>query len=455
MLFNSGIFLFWFLPITLALYYAVQPRWRLLLLLGASYTFYGWWNPFFCGLMFVSTCVDYIAGREIYKADQEGRKRFFLTLSILANLSLLGFFKYYGMLSSTLDALAGSELLPLWQIVLPIGISFYTFQSMSYSIDIYRGAARPTRGFIDFASYVALFPQLIAGPIVRYSELDEQLRQRDHTFGKAAEGASRFIIGLAKKVLIADALATVAGPAFASATTLDGSQAWLGILAYSFQIYFDFSGYSDMAIGLGLFFGFRFPENFKMPYHARSISEFWRRWHMTLSSWLRDYLYIPLGGNKKGNRRTLANLTIVMLLGGLWHGAAWTFVAWGLLHGILLVIERLTATWRAILPLFFQRALTFLLVTFGWVFFRAESFSDAFHYFDALFSIPSLSVLFENRIALFIVAAGALITLFEPRFPRSPELFTIRRAFIFAALFVVCVVVIFGNAASPFIYFQF
>jgi alginate O-acetyltransferase complex protein AlgI len=306
---------------------------------------------------------------------------------VVSNLSLLGFFKYFNFAASSFDALVAAIGLPALsldtalRVTLPLGISFYTFQSMSYTIDVYRGHAAPIRSFIDFACYVSMFPQLVAGPIIRFTEVADQLRTRTHTATKFARGVSFFCVGLAKKVLLANPTGKIADLAF-DAGSLHPLDAWYGVIAYAFQIYFDFSGYSDMAIGLGLMFGFVFPKNFDAPYRAQSITEFWHRWHISLSTWLRDYLYLPLGGNRKGPGRTYVNLFLVMLLGGLWHGAAWNFVIWGGLHGALLSFERLcgkTAVYsRLTAPL--RVGVTFVIVLVTWVFFRTPDLPSAFRY---------------------------------------------------------------------------
>ena len=326
-----------------------------------SYLFYGWANPAFMGLMLFSTVVDYACGLALAgvrpwdpppagplpaPGPRSRGQKAAVAVSVVTNLALLGFFKYFNFAVDSADALlaaAGLGDLGLGtalRITLPLGISFYTFQSMSYSIDVYRGRATALTRFIDFACYVSLFPQLVAGPIIRFSEIADQLRERSHTVEKFARGVAFFCLGLAKKVLLADPCGRVADAAF-GAGSLGAADAWYGVLAYAFQIYFDFSGYSDMAIGLGLMLGFVFPKNFDSPYKAASITDFWRRWHISLSTWLRDYLYIPLGGNRLGAGRTYVNLGVVMVLGGLWHGAAWTFVLWGALHGGWLALERL------------------------------------------------------------------------------------------------------------------
>ena len=359
MVFSSHLFLFYFLPLALLLYFAAPPRGRSLVLTALSYAFYGWTNPLFCTLLLFSTAVDYICGRALVGwrvasgrgelpvldpgAPRTGAQRALVGLSIAVNLGLLGFFKYFNFGVDSANAALAALGLPgfdaVLRVTLPLGISFYTFQSMSYTIDVYRGLAAPQRRIVDFACYVALFPQLVAGPIIRYHELADQLRARTHTWEKIARGLALFLLGLGKKICLANPCGKMADTAFAAAD-LHALDAWIGVIAYAFQIYFDFSGYSDMAIGLGLLFGFTFPKNFDSPYRAASITDFWRRWHISLSAWLRDYLYVPLGGNRRGPRRTYVNLLLVMLLGGLWHGAAWTFVAWGAMHGALLAFER-------------------------------------------------------------------------------------------------------------------
>ena len=407
MVFSSHVFVFYFLPLVLAVYYVCPRRWRQLLIALVSYVFYGWANPWFVFLMLFSTVVDFAAGKLIcgqwalpwFRGDEpagEGlpsarQRKLALVVSICTNLALLGTFKYLPFAQRNLNVileLFGSTGLSVYEIVLPVGISFYTFQSMSYSIDLYRGEARPARDLLDFACYVALFPQLVAGPIVRYRDLAEQLRERSHTLEKFTRGIVFLAFGLAKKILLANPMGDVADAAFA-AGDLAWFDAWFGVLGYAFQIYFDFSGYSDMAIGLGLMLGFEFRRNFNLPYLAESITDFWRRWHISLSTWLRDYLYIPLGGNRLGAGRTYVNLAVVMLLGGLWHGAEWTFVIWGAVHGVLLALER----WNGKAPVYnglpkLLRVLgTMALVLATWVFFRAESLPQALAYLGHMFGL--------------------------------------------------------------------
>jgi alginate O-acetyltransferase complex protein AlgI len=450
MLFNDTIFLLWFLPVVLLLY-GCFPAKRTPILLAANYVFYGWWNVWFCLLMLTSTTVDYVAGKYIFQSQKDARRKMLLLCSLCINLSLLGFFKYFGLLSETINALASAAWLPSWNIVLPVGISFYTFQSMSYSIDMYRKKIEPANTFFDFACYVSLFPQLVAGPIIRYKELADQLVTRSHTYEKFAIGLQRFIIGLAKKILIADTCSIIANDAFAMSSP--GTYlAWLGILAYTFQIYYDFSGYSDMAIGLGLLFGFTFPENFRTPYLSKSIGEFWRRWHITLGNWFRDYVYIPLGGSKVGVTRMLLNLLITMFLAGLWHGASWTFVLWGLYFGVLLVGERLTVTVRKAVPELLQICSTFFLVVMGWVLFRSETFGQAVSYYQSLFTWTDGSV---QLFGVITIALVGVITLVEPRYTPQLQKVSLQSAIACCILFIVCLVLIAGNQVSPFLYFQF
>jgi len=401
--FSSYLFVFYFLPWALGTYYVLPRRVRHLALTLLSYVFYGWANPAFVVLMFASTVIDYVAGIVQvggWRAFEGGvapalpkgvprtrRQKIALLVSIGSNLSLLGFFKYFHFAVENFNGLVRLVGFPEWgwetafRVTLPLGISFYTFQSMSYSIDVYRGDARALRNFVDFACFVSMFPQLVAGPIIRFSEVSEQLRARRHTWEEFARGVSFFALGMAKKVLLANPCGKVADTVFDAGSALP-LEAWYGALAYAFQIYFDFSGYSDMAIGLGLMLGFTFPKNFDAPYRSESITEFWRRWHISLSSWLRDYLYIPLGGNRKGTRRTYGNLALTMLLGGLWHGAAWNFVVWGAFHGALLALERMRGktSLYSRLPRGVRVGLTFLLVLVSWVFFRSSDLSGAVAY---------------------------------------------------------------------------
>lgn len=401
-------------------YYASPKRARALVLTAESYVFYGWWNPWFTLLMLFTTTLDYICGAWIVRegASQLERK-IALTISVVSSLSLLGFFKYALFFSESLGTVSSWMGWPtmeppafLSSIVLPVGISFYTFQSMSYAIDLYRGDARRARSFIDFACYVSMYPQLVAGPIVRYSDVAEQLRQRAHTLENFVAGFTRFNYGFAKKILLANPAGSIADAVF-EAGSLDAPLAWAGVLGYAFQIYFDFSAYSDMALGLGRMMGFRFPENFNSPYQSKSLAEFWRRWHISLSTFLRDYLYIPLGGNRKGAGRTYTNLLFVMLVGGLWHGAQWTFVAWGGLHGLVLAAERWSKAHLAprglTLPRPLAWAVTMTVVLAGWVLFRAPDFGSAMDIFRALVGGGEKGVATEVLTATVLTSRGLTI----------------------------------------------
>jgi alginate O-acetyltransferase complex protein AlgI len=404
MLFNSHVFIFAFLPAVLAGFFIAaslggrQPA--IILLVAASLFFYGWWNPVYLLLLGLSVLVNYGLGLAIshsFAARGEAAARQLLWLGVAVNLGLIGYFKYAGFLAGSVNGLVGTHL-DAGGIVLPLAISFFTFQQIAYLADVRQGQPAE-HDFWRYCLFVVFFPQLIAGPIVHHREMLPQFAL-DRTFKPRAEnlaiGITIFAIGLFKKVIIADSLATVASPVFAAAEqgeTLDFFQAWGGAFAYSLQLYFDFSGYTDMAIGIARMFGIRLPLNFNAPYRAASIIDFWRRWHMTLSRFLRDYLYIPLGGSRKGPRRRYVNLMVTMLLGGLWHGAGWTFVVWGGLHGLMLVVNHL---WRLVFPwrletwwsLAIARLVTFFAVTLAWVFFRAETFGGAIAVFKGMANLP-------------------------------------------------------------------
>jgi len=469
--FSSHLFVYYFLPATLLVYYALPRRGRHLWLTLASYLFYGWANPAFMGLMFVSTAIDFVCGGKIGSLPVEAAvpRRAWLIASIVTNLSLLGFFKYFNFALDTwngvLAALGLSHLQPdlVLRVALPLGISFYTFQSMSYSLDIYRGRARPLSSVIDFALYVSLFPQLVAGPIIRFSELADQLKGRTHTLEKFSRGASFFSLGMAKKILLANPCGFAADAAF-NAGSVDVLDAWIGALAYAFQIYFDFSGYSDMAIGLGLMFGFVFPKNFNSPYLAESITDFWRRWHISLSTWLRDYLYLPLGGNRKGPWRTYVNLAVVMLLGGLWHGAAWNFVVWGGIHGVWLAIERALGkrSLYGALPRPARVALTFLGVLITWVFFRAPDLPAAGRYLASMFGFAEaqpaaalLGSILHTPYSLASLAMAALVTWGAPQTWDWTRRLTAPKAGMALALLILALIAMGSQGFNPFIYFNF
>jgi alginate O-acetyltransferase complex protein AlgI len=482
MVFSSQLFIFYFLPIALLAYYASPQKLRHLGLTLFSYVFYGWANPWFVWLMLGTTVVDYLVG--LWIAGAFGRtdipvlerggprnrtQKIALAVSVLSNLSLLGFFKYFNFGLENYNALATALGLGAWhwdtalRVVLPLGISFYTFQSMSYTIDVYRGDARALRNFTDFACFVSMFPQLVAGPIIRFSDVADQLQFRTHTSEKFARGVALFSIGLAKKILLANPCGKVADVVF-SATPAGTLDSWYGLLAYSFQIYFDFSAYSDMAIGLGLMMGFMFAKNFDSPYQSTSITEFWRRWHISLSSWLRDYLYIPLGGNRLGSVRTYVNLAVVMLLGGLWHGAAWTFVIWGAIHGGMLVIERLRG--RSSVYDKFPRAvrvgITFALVNLAWVFFRSNDLPSALAFVGRLFGIGTphhgtalVGGLLYSPYYLGCFLLAGVVVWFAPQSWDWTRQLSFRRAAACTGLLWTSMAVMLTQSYNPFIYFIF
>lgn len=473
MVFSSPVFLFAYLPLTLAVYYLMPLRWRNLALFLLSLVFYGWDKPIYIPVMLFSVTVSYLCGFPIgkYRDRDRHRARVWLVVSLVLNLSVLVFFKYTNFIIENLrliPPLAG-VLHPLEWLELPIGISFYTFQIMSYSIDLYRGENETQRSYIAFGTYVALFPQLIAGPIVRYRDVDRQLLSRTHTVDRFASGVRRFAVGFGKKILLGDALAAVYAYLSTAAdfefTVLSG---WLMVATYTLHIYFDFSGYSDMAIGLGRMFGFEFPENFRYPYMASSITDFWRRWHITLSTWFREYVYIPLGGNRRGRARQYFNLAVVWLLTGLWHGASWNFVLWGLFYLILLVAEK-----TFLLHLLERNRLTrvlghigaLLLVGIGWMIFDHTDLGEAFRIIGGLFGIGTAGFAAATvswqalRLLPLLAVSVAAATPFPTRLwnrltGRRPALAVLEPVLLVAvlALSVACAV---RSDYSPFLYFNF
>jgi alginate O-acetyltransferase complex protein AlgI len=479
LVFSSQAFLFWFLPLALGLYHLSPRRARHAVLAALSYGFYAWSGPAWALLLLASTLLDYTAGRVLTRGQPGERlseggtrtraQRAWLLLSLGGNLGLLGFFKYAGLAEETWAELAAwlggasPELGGSLRLALPLGISFYTFQSMSYTLDVYRGRARATRSFVDFACYVSMFPQLVAGPILRYQEVAAQLERRTLGPEKLARGVALLGLGLAKKVLLANPCGALSDTVF-GAGSLDAASAWLGASAYAFQIYFDFSGYSDMAIGLGLMLGFTFPRNFDAPYQARSLGDFWRRWHLSLGTWLRDYLYIPLGGNRAGPGRAAANLMLVMLLGGLWHGARFTFVLWGGLHGLLLVAERLRgrrALW-ADLPGPLQVVATWLVVTWAFVLFRASDLDQALRVWAAMLGLGEpgsagalLRGLMMTPHGLVSLGLAAAVAWGCPQAWDFTRRLSAWRAGLVLGAFLLAVLVLATQAYNPFIYFIF
>lgn len=486
MVFSSHIFLFYFLPASLLLYYLCPRRLKQAVLTILSYIFYGWANPLFGLLMLSTTVIDYVAGLAMAGQFRPSAwhgpaialpaggarstwQKAALVCSIVANLSILGFFKYFNFAVENynwfMSAIGqpGFQLDAVMRVFLPLGISFYTFQSMSYAIDVYRGRTTVVRNFFDFACFVSMFPQLVAGPIIRFTEVADQLKNRTHSFEKFARGTAFFAMGLAKKILLANPCGQIADIVF-DAGSRGAAEAWTGAAAYSMQIYFDFSGYSDMAIGLGLMLGFVFPKNFDSPYLSRSITEFWRRWHISLSTWLKDYLYVPLGGNRKGSVRTYANIAIVMLLGGLWHGAAWTFLIWGAMHGCLLMLERAggkKGLWSQ-LPGPAATACTFIFATLAWVFFRSPDISSAMQYLGNMFGLGGVQpgsallggIIWRPYYVASLVAACG-ITWLAPQTWDFTRIVTVPKAALAAGLVIVSAAVLSIQGYNPFIYFIF
>ncbi len=384
MVFSSLTFLIWFLPCVLLIYFIVPKKAKNAILFAFSLLFYAWGEPIYVGLMIFSTVLDYSCGRAVDKYRGTPKAKIGLLVSVIVNLSLLCLFKYTDFFIGTINGIFGSSI-PLLNLPLLIGISFYTFQTMSYTIDVYRGDAKVQKNIISFGAYVSLFPQLIAGPIVRYQTIADQIDERTHSFDKFGEGIKRFVCGLGKKVLLANNIGLL-WSSISKSGDLTVLSSWLGIIAFGFQIYFDFSGYSDMAIGLGKMFGFDFLENFDHPYCSRSVTEFWRRWHISMGTWFRDYVYIPLGGNRHGLALQLRNIAIVWLLTGFWHGASWNYVLWGVFYGILLIFEKFFLLDKLKrVPAFVGHIYTLLCVAVGWVLFAFEDISQCMTFFKAMF----------------------------------------------------------------------
>lgn len=471
MVFSSLLFLFYFLPAVLVVYFIVPRKAKNIVLLIFSLFFYAWGEPVYILLMMFSICMDFFLGLWLERVRQNReRAKKVLVLAVVLNVALLAFFKYADFFVDNLNAVTGLAI-PSLNIPLPIGISFYTFQAMSYLIDLYRGDVPVQRSIVAFGTYVSLFPQLIAGPIVRMRTVVGELADRRESFDDFSIGVKRFVAGLGKKVLIANTLGEVWSQV--SAMEPDGLPvltAWIGVLAYTFQIYFDFSGYSDMAIGLGRMFGFHFLENFDYPYISKSITEFWRRWHISLSSWFKEYVYIPLGGNRKGLSKQIRNILIVWLLTGFWHGASWNFVVWGLYFGVLLILEKLFLL-RLLqkLPSFFQHAYMMLLVVLGWAVFAFDSLGDGLQFIRALFGGygqalwdgGALYLLYTN-IILFIIAAigstplpGRLWNRLDRRLEAHPVPLGALESALVACGMLLCVAFLVDASYNPFLYFRF
>ena len=472
MLFNSIEFLL-FLPTVFVLYWFIfnkSIRIQNSLILISSYVFYGWWDYRFLSLIFLSTVVDYIIGLNMAKQDSKEKQKSLLLCSVLFNLSVLGFFKYYNFfIHSWVDLFSsiGYQIKSPWtlNVILPVGISFYTFQTMSYTIDIYRKKLDPTKDFISFASFVSFFPQLVAGPIERATNLLPQiLNKREFKYEQGVQGLRLIIWGMFKKVVIADSLAPIVDDIFSNYQDFEGGTLWIGAIYFSFQIYCDFSGYSDIAIGTSKLFGFELKSNFKFPYFSRNIGEFWRRWHISLSTWFRDYLYIPLGGSKRGKWESIRNIFIIFLVSGFWHGANWTFIFWGLFHSMLFLSSFIFNTNRkytasiigekTILPTpkeFVQVGITFILVTIGWVFFRSETIFDSFLYLNEMIFNFQLPNRFRSG---FVYVLLVYILDFVIRKNERIEVEYFRYDWILFTILMLSILEKFGDY-NEFIYFQF
>ena len=465
MVFSSLLFLFMYLPVVLVIYYVTPRRFRNLFLFIANLVFYGWGEPVYVTLMIFSTIVDYTCGRIISKNRHKNDKKAkaALVASVIINLSLLGFFKYAGFITDTLNYLPFLNI-PSFKVPLPIGISFYTFQTMSYSIDVYRGDAPMQKNIVTFGTYVSLFPQLIAGPIVRYKDVAYQLDHRKETFDSFTKGVCIFCVGLAKKVLIANQMGALWDAIRESGSDTGWLGSWIGIIAYSFQIYFDFSGYSDMACGLGNMFGFEFLKNFNYPYISKSITEFWRRWHISLGTWFREYVYIPLGGNRKGTGRQILNLLIVWFLTGFWHGADFNFIFWGLYFGLLLIIEKFIL--KRLLdkaPAIVSHIYALFFIVLGWVLFYFSDLSQMGSFFASLFSFGG-GVISADAGALalsylpMLIAAGVastpLVTKLYTKVADKSYAWVLQTLFCVAVLGL-CTASLVNQSYNPFLYFRF
>ena len=461
MLFSSMTFVFLFLPLVFAAYLLTPPCFRNGLLLAASILFYAWGEPRYVAIMLLTVLINWLGSLLIVRFQKH--KTFILTASVITDLSFLFYFKYFDFVAVNINAFAGADI-PLLKVIMPIGISFYTFQAMSYLIDVYRGKVRAQSDVFRLALYITLFPQLVAGPIVKYCDVAEQLSRRSITPDKVLYGVRRFIIGLAKKVLIANTLGIVADAIFAQPVAdFDVLTAWVGALAYSLQLFYDFSGYSDMAIGLGAMFGFKFFENFNYPYISKSISEFWQRWHISLSSWFKEYLYIPLGGNRNGTARTIFNLAVVFLATGIWHGAEWTFVAWGVWHGAFVILEKLSGWHKTSRFKLLHHAYCLLVLLVGWVIFRAENLTYAYAYLQNMFGLLSshnitneIGAYVDNfELIVFAVAIICALPLFKNMVAVKSLWANLAVNIWLLILFMLSTAALASSTYNPFIYFRF
>ena len=480
MVFSTSIFIYLFLPITLIIYYLMPKKGKNLIILLSGLLFYSWGEPIYVIVMLISTMIDYFAGLIMNHFD--GRKvprRICLIVSIVMNLGLLGIFKYSGFIAENINAIAGTQLIDINNMnffgieylpmnMLPIGISFFTFQSMSYTIDLYLGNVKVQKNPISFAAFVTLFPQIVAGPIVRYDDVAKELDDRSITIDLIYDGIIKFIIGLSKKVLIANSI----GALWTSVKATDIANvsvvsSWLGILAFTFQIYFDFSGYSDMAVGLGKMMGFNFPKNFDYPYLSKSISEFWRRWHITLGAWFKSYVYIPLGGNRKGMARTIFNLAVTWFLTGVWHGASWNFILWGTLYGVVIILEKLfLGKLLDKIPDIFGHIYTMLLVILGWVLFDTADLPTAGAYIAKMFGFGGGA--FIDSTAMYQIATYGITFIIciigctnlpklavEALKKKSAVLVNYGGIAVMTGMFIICAAYLVDQTYNPFLYFNF
>ena len=468
MVFSSLEFLTVFLPIVLFLHTVAPVPWRNPILLFFSLFFYAWGEPVYVLIMIFSIVMNFLFGRWIDRQPQPKKKRSILAIDVVCNLLLLGVFKYTNFFIDNLNLLLPVDI-PAVHIVLPIGISFFTFQAMSYVIDVYRKDAPVQNNVLNFGLYISLFPQLIAGPIVRYTTVAQEINHRTLSFDEAYRGVKRFIIGLAKKVLLANNIGYVWSQiSETQSTDLTAAAAWLGAVAFAFQIYFDFSGYSDMALGLGHILGFHFLENFDYPYISKSITEFWRRWHISLSTWFKEYVYIPLGGNRHGKAKQIRNILIVWLLTGLWHGASWNFIFWGLYYGVCLLLEKFVfSRFSDKIPAFFRHVGTLLLVLFGWVLFAFEQTGDLFAYLGSMFGQNGWlgdTALYEwtsNGLMLLILALAStplpakIGNKLSAKLSGHPAVLVGVEILWFFGLFLLCIAYLVDSTYNPFIYFRF
>ena len=469
MVFSSLTFMFIFLPIVLTVYYISPKQLKNLFILISGLIFYAWGEPLYVLVMIASTLIDYTAGLLIHKFDSNKAVRTVcLIVSLLMNLGLLGVFKYGGFVLENIDAIFGTTFYdPAHVLPLPIGISFFTFQSMSYTIDMYKRKIKVQKNPISFAAFVTLFPQIVAGPIVRYDDIAAELDNRTVDLDCLYEGITRFITGVGKKVLIANNI----GLLWDTVKVIDTGElsvltAWIGIIAYTFQIYFDFSGYSDMAIGLGKMMGFNFPQNFDYPYQSKSISEFWRRWHITLGAWFKSYVYFPLGGSRKGMKRTVFNLAVVWLLTGIWHGASWNYILWGVLYGVVIILEKLfLGKWLEKIPSFFSWFYTMFLVVLGWVLFTTKDLSTAFGYIGSMFGGTGVLAddqglyLLMNYGLMLVISAFACTNLFNKLIDwaktRVPLIINYSTPILKFAILVLSTAYLADASYNPFLYFDF